>query len=246
MRKIFGLKPSLIVRRTLPAWLLFFGVAASLVIQPVSVSGESEATQCDNSNLGCVALKVDMLSLTLQNIETPAITNVTPKADGKGRVVVYQVETRGSIRTSLDEFKTQANATLNDKRGWAAMNISFKEVATDGEFTLFLSEASQMTSFSAEGCDNTYSCVVGRNVVINQDRWLGATEAWNAGGGSLRDYRHMVVNHEVGHWLGHGHIQCGGPGQSAPVMQQQSMDLQGCKFNPWPLERELWSTRLGI
>ena len=73
-----------------------------------------------------------------------------------------------------------------------------------------------------------------------------ATPSWNAAGGSLRDYRHMVVNHETGHWLGHGHASCTGAGQPAQVMQQQSMSLQGCSFNAWPTTSELWSTQLGI
>lgn len=76
-------------------------------------------------------------------------------------------------------------------------------------------------------------------MIINEDRWLGATPAWNDAGGSLRDYRHMVINHETGHWLGFSHSYCGGPGQLAPVMQQQSISLQGCKFNPWPLTSEI-------
>ncbi|HEV7952290.1 MAG TPA: DUF3152 domain-containing protein, partial [Candidatus Saccharimonadales bacterium] len=121
----------------------------------------------------------------------------------------------------------------------------FQEVASGGMFTLVMSEASQMTSFSP-GCGVDYSCNAGRYVIINQDRWLGATDSWNQAGGSLRDYRHMVVNHETGHWLGHSHAQCGGAGQPAPVMQQQSISLQGCTFNPWPTAAELWSTQLGI
>ena len=54
-------------------------------------------------------------------------------------------------------------------------------------------------------------------------------------------YRHMVVNHETGHWLGHGHLGCAGRGRPAPVMMQQSKGLAGCRHNPWPLPSELWS-----
>jgi len=149
------------------------------------------------------------------------------------------------ITASLDEFRQQANATLNDGRGWARLGISFTEVESGGSFTLVLSEASQLPTFSS-GCTADYSCNAGRYVIINQDRWLGATPSWNNAGGSLRDYRHMVVNHETGHWLGHPHQSCAGPGQPAPLMLQQSIDLQGCTFNAWPLSSELWSSRLGI
>lgn len=164
---------------------------------------------------------------------------------GQKITVTYSVSTKGSIVADMNEFRQQANATFNDARGWARMGVFFQEVPTGGQFTLVLSEASQLPSYSS-GCSSEYSCNVGRYVVINQDRWLGATSPWNAAGGSLRDYRHMVINHETGHWLGHGHRSCGGPGQAAPVMQQQSIDLQGCTFNPWPTASELSSTRLGI
>lgn len=149
------------------------------------------------------------------------------------------------LTADLAEFKRQANATLNDPRGWARMGVIFQEVASGGMFSLVLAEANQLPVFSP-GCSAEYSCRAGRYVIINQDRWLGATPSWNAAGGSLRDYRHMVVNHEVGHWLGHGHEDCAAAGQSAAVMQQQSINLQGCSFNPWPTTSELWSTQLGI
>lgn len=161
------------------------------------------------------------------------------------RSVSYSVTTRGNITASLAEFKTQANETLNSDKGWSRMGVSFSEVASGGDFILVLSEASQVPSFSPLGCDSTWSCNVGNYVIINQDRWLNASPAWNSSGGSLRDYRHMVVNHETGHWLGHGHSNCSSSGL-ATVMQQQSINLQGCKFNPWPLGSELHSPRLGL
>jgi hypothetical protein len=159
--------------------------------------------------------------------------------------VTYDVTTKGAVYASLSEFKLLANQTLNDARGWSRMNVKFVEVASGGQFTLVLAEASQLSTFSS-GCSSDYSCNAGRYVIINQDRWMGATQSWNTAGGSLRDYRHMVINHETGHWLGHGHQSCGGAGQPAPVMQQQSISLQGCTFNPWPLTSELTSSRLGI
>ncbi|MDB5187322.1 MAG: rane protein [Candidatus Saccharibacteria bacterium] len=167
------------------------------------------------------------------------------KVASTSRVVTYDVMTKGMLTASFADFRTQANATLNDGRGWSRMGVTFQEVQSGGSFTLVLSEASQVTSFSS-GCGSEYSCRVGRYVIINQDRWQGATPSWNNAGGSLRDYRHMVVNHETGHWLGHGHASCSGAGQPAQVMQQQSIDLQGCAFNAWPTAGELWSSQLGI
>ena len=154
------------------------------------------------------------------------------------RAITYSVSTSGAVTAALTEFTTQVAETLADARGWPRAGLAFEQVASGGEFTIWLAAAAKVPSFGSP-CTVNYSCRVGRNVVINEDRWKGASAAWNAAGAGLRDYRHMVVNHEVGHWLGHGHHFCSAPGAAAPVMQQQSKDLAGCQPNPWPLDGEL-------
>lgn len=154
------------------------------------------------------------------------------------RRVTYSVTTRGRVTASLRTFRRLAQQTYDDPRGWRARGVEFRRVAKGGSFTLVLAEARTVPSFSS-GCSATYSCRVGRYVIINQTRWQRASPPWNAAGESLRDYRHLVVNHETGHWLGRGHASCSGPGRLAPVMMQQSKGRDGCRFNPWPTAAEL-------
>ncbi len=154
------------------------------------------------------------------------------------RTVTYSVTTRGRVTASLSLFRRLVQQTYDDPRGWRGRGVRFRPVARGGSFTVVLAEASTVPSFSS-GCSATYSCRVGRYVIINQTRWQTATPPWNAGGRSLRDYRHMVVNHETGHWLGKGHAGCPRPGALAPVMMQQSKGTDGCRFNPWPTLAEL-------
>lgn len=153
--------------------------------------------------------------------------------------VNYCVAARGVSTNNLAGLSSKAKTVYDDSRGWTSTcKYRFQETTSGCSFVLWLAAADQMTSFSS-ACSSYWSCRVGVNVIINIDRWNNASPAWNQSGGSLDDYRSMVINHETGHWLGFGHYNCGGPGQLAPVMQQQSIDLQGCQFNPWPLDYEL-------
>jgi Protein of unknown function (DUF3152) len=154
------------------------------------------------------------------------------------RTVTYSVRTRGHIVSSLKKFRLQAQQTYEDPRGWRGKGVRFVPVARGGSFTLWLAAASTVPGFSSQ-CSIMWSCRVGRNVIINQNRWRFASPAWNAAHQSLRDYRHMVVNHETGHWLGKHHARCPGNGKLAPVMMQQSKGTHGCVFNPWPTLAEL-------
>ena len=155
------------------------------------------------------------------------------------RTVTYRIETRGTIVADMDVFRAQVAETLADPRGWRSAGVVFKRVAEGGDFSVVLAEAGTVPSFSPV-CSAQWSCRVGRYVVINQMRWRNASPSWNDADKPLRGYRHMVVNHETGHWLGHGHLGCSGDGNLAPVMMQQSKGLDGCRHNPWPLPSERW------
>lgn len=160
-------------------------------------------------------------------------------------VVKYRVITDGQITTDIDTFRDQVQETLDDPRGWRSAGVKFERVVSGGSMVVVLANANRVTSYAPSVCSKNWSCRVGNYVIINQDRWKYASLAWNAASGAKRDYRHMVVNHEVGHWLGSGHRSCPGRGKKAPVMQQQSISLGGCTFNPWPLSSEKPTNRFG-
>ena len=173
----------------------------------------------------------------------------TASESGNGLITyTYCVASKGEVG-DLTEFSDTVFSTLNDPRGWPRAGAVFQE--NEGadpnadpnacSMTLTLAAADQMTSFSTE-CSDEYSCRVGNDVIINVDRWNNATEGWLNAGGTVERYRTMVINHEVGHRLGHldNELTCPAVNQPAPLMQQQSMDLLGCTPNEWPLDEELW------
>ncbi|MDR1118472.1 MAG: DUF3152 domain-containing protein, partial [Bifidobacteriaceae bacterium] len=81
---------------------------------------------------------------------------------------------------------------------------------------------------------------IGRNIILNELRWEEGALPGVMDEVPIREYRKMVTNHEVGHWLGHHqHSACPGEGELAPLMMQQSKSLDGCLFNPYPLPDEL-------
>ena len=75
------------------------------------------------------------------------------------------------------------------------------------------------------------SCGTRGHAVLNLRRWVLATDEYAQ---DKTGYRHYLVNHEVGHLLGHGHDQCPADGAVASVMQQQSYKVAPCLPNPWP------------
>jgi hypothetical protein len=218
-------------------WRLL-GVAMLLVI-PTSVvalpnTSMTQVDTCHDLIGGCV------LAETTQTLQETIDINPRSTLSTISEIINVQISfaTRGSTSTNVPEFVQLALETLNSPSGWSQAGYSFSQTTSTGDLSLVLATPEEVAAASP-GCSAEWSCRVGRDVLINETRWNEATVSWNTDGGSLRDYRHMVINHEVGHWLGFGHVNCSGLGELAPVMQQQSIDLQGCTHNPWPLPSEI-------
>ena len=152
----------------------------------------------------------------------------------------YRVAVETGVPVSIGELAGVVTSTLSDPRSWIAGPIRLQQVGPgDGtQFTIWLTTpGTAYTMCLASGIDIRIdgvpytSCRAGNNVVLNADRYLKGVPNYGA---PLSAYRQYMVNHEVGHWLGNGHELCPGPGQLAPVMQQQTLGLQGCVANSWP------------
>jgi hypothetical protein len=154
---------------------------------------------------------------------------------GRGKLLTYRVEVEDGTGQQAAVFAAAVDTILDDPRSWtAASTVAFQRVSGPAAAGLTIRLASPKTvdrlcyPLNTEGYT---SCRVGNNVVINLARWLTAVPDF---AGHLTEYRQYAVNHEVGHRLGHGHQACPAQGQLAPVMQQQTLGLKGCKINPWP------------
>jgi hypothetical protein len=124
-------------------------------------------------------------------------------------------------------------ATLNDRRSWTEKGRR-RFARTDAAADVRVILASPATSAAICRPLRTFgklSCREGSAAVLTMYRWLKAIPEY---AGNHDGYRRYVVNHEVGHALGHGHQYCGGRGRMAPVMMQQTKGLKGCRPNPWP------------
>ena len=188
--------------------------------------------------------------ISLAPAQNPNGTNSLSTGTAKGheidgvKVIYYKTLTWGNIVADFSDFKGKVKETLNDSRGWNRAGLKFVEVKSGQDLNIILSDAAHLDAL--DGCSGDLSCTTWNNeVIINDERWREGTEASRAANMSQRDYQHMVVNHEVGHWLGHyAHVESCPNGGPAPIMLQQSTGMRGCdSFNAWPLDFELWTLR---
>ncbi|MET7471124.1 DUF3152 domain-containing protein [Micromonospora sp. NPDC005686] len=157
---------------------------------------------------------------------------------GTGRLMRYRVAVERDITgLSAAEFAAQVTAILAGPGGWTTDGrLTLRRVGARGpaDFTVHLATPGTRDDLCQGGPDRYTSCRNGSRVVVNVARWVRGAPAY---GSDLAAYRRYVVNHEVGHRLGHGHERCPGRGRPAPVMQQQTLGLHGCTPNPLPFLR---------
>lgn len=151
----------------------------------------------------------------------------------------YCVQVEDGITTFAPEtFAPVVDEVLGDHRSWiASRKWMFQRIGSCEAANLRIRLATPKTvdRLCLSAGVNTvsqYSCRNGNNVFINLRRWTVGVAHFPPN--SLATYRHMVMNHEVGHYLGFGHVFCRGEGQPAGVMQQQSISLKGCLPNSFP------------
>ncbi|MBB5923322.1 hypothetical protein FHR81_004389 [Actinoalloteichus hoggarensis] len=153
---------------------------------------------------------------------------------GEGPVRRYLVEVEEGLPGFPRAFAEAVERTLGDERSWGGEGaLSFQRVDEEPvDFRVTLASPELTDELCAPLLTNgEVSCFNGTRSVINQNRWVSGVPHFD---GDLETYRVYVINHEVGHALGFGHVNCPGPGELAPVMQQQTYGLQGCEPNGWP------------
>ncbi|MFD3544054.1 DUF3152 domain-containing protein [Streptomyces sp. NPDC058655] len=165
------------------------------------------------------------------------------KAPGRGKLVRYRVDVEQGLGMDAQLFAEAVHRTLNDPRSWGHGGARTFERVPGGEADFVITLASPGTTgvwCAKSGLDTTVdnvSCdsAATDRVMINAFRWAQGSVTY--GPDQMLAYRQMLINHEVGHRLGHGHVSCRTAGALAPIMQQQtkSLDIDGipCKPNPW-------------
>lgn len=156
---------------------------------------------------------------------------------GSGSLRRFTVEVEQGLSVTPAQFARSVERVLFDRRSWRAGGLSFQRVAS-GPVAFRVVLASPATTdrlCRPLRTGGIFSCYMNGRAVLNAMRWQQGASSY---AGDLVSYRVYMVNHEVGHALGHGHRYACGSGGLAPVMVQQTKGLRGCGRNPWPLPEE--------
>jgi len=162
------------------------------------------------------------------------VSSSAPAPAAGSQVLTVAVSVEGGLGADGPAFASFVLETLNDPRGWPHEGYAFASADQISAADVTVALASPDTSAALCRPLETFgklSCHNGGEAVLTWYRWVGGTEEY---GTDLDSYRRYLVNHEVGHFLGKGHVSCPGAGSPAPVMMQQTKGLDGCLPNAWP------------
>ena len=161
----------------------------------------------------------------------------------KGSLLRFRVGVENGSGEDVDDFADQVEVTLGDPRSWIGGGLRLQMVGDDHpyDFTVYLATRDTAGEMCLRGGTNIRiggvpytSCRTTGRAIINLDRWRRSSNPYLAAKVPLATYRHYVINHEVGHELGHHHEGCPHAGGPAPVMVQQTLTLRGCVPYAWP------------
>lgn len=167
-----------------------------------------------------------------------ALVPGTTHVHGSGPLWRFEVQTERGLGVDAVAFGRHVEEILFARRGWTrGGGVAFQRVSGGlVDFRVILASPSLTDRLCAPALTRgLFSCHNHGRVVINFRRWTHGAPSYR---GDLAGYRIYVVNHEVGHALGRGHLPCPRGGSRAPVMMQQTLGVVGCTPNPWPLAYE--------
>lgn len=175
------------------------------------------------------------------------MNQMNSKRNTKYQIIINTV-IDADVNYSLKEFLRKIKNILFDKRGWRKLGYNFTFVSptyfdiiqdkTVYKLTIRLSSNDTIEN-QCGFHEIQLSCfdptVSPNEILINYDRWKNGSKPSKL---DLENYRIYVINHEVGHALGRLHAECPCVGCKVPVMKQQTISIDDCSPNPWPLDYE--------
>lgn len=146
---------------------------------------------------------------------------VGPARDDLATTFSIEVEDGVHLVDGDARFGEFVENVLEDPRSWGGGGeVTLRRVEHNAP-DLRIRLASQTTARRLCGFELPFdtSCRVDDQVYLSAARWIRGAKSF---GQNLDEYRQYMVNHEVGHFLGHGHALCSAAGGPAPVMMQQT------------------------
>ena len=159
-------------------------------------------------------------------------TTTLSAAGSEGKLRSYAVAVETTAKLKADTTAATIAEVRNDPRSWTGSgDVRFALVAkSKADVSLYLASTATAAKLCGSDAEAAISCTSGGVLVINAEAWKAGAATYD----DLDDYRTYLINHAAGQLLGEKAQTCPGKGKKAPVMMQQSADLDGCTANPWP------------